>query len=280
MESHAISCLLLFILVLLCYVSCPISAVVVLKPYPISFHNTPARFSAVINSTGICGSLFVADPSDGCSPLKNSFRFDKGDTVRFVLARRGSCVFEEKVRNAQIAGYQAAIVYDDRENRSPVSMVGNSKGIHIYAVFVSHTAGVFLRDHATGKEGECCISPSIEDAAWTVLWISIISLFVILCVLATLLIARYRRLYLQHSNYHLPVIDAKLVNVLPSILFNSSCPHGQNARETCSICLEDYKDGENLRVLPCQHDFHAKCVDSWLTQWAAFCPICKFSMKN
>uniref|UniRef100_A0A7N0UTB6 RING-type E3 ubiquitin transferase n=1 Tax=Kalanchoe fedtschenkoi TaxID=63787 RepID=A0A7N0UTB6_KALFE len=250
-SSHASRSWLLYISVLFCYVLRSVSAVVVLRPYPISFFNTPARFSAVINGTEICGALFVADPPDGCSPLKVSYT--GGTTVRFVLIRRGNCVFEDKVRNAQVGGYQAAIVYDDKQNRSPVSMVGNSKGIHIYAVFVSNTAGIFLRDHATGEEGECCISPSIEDAAWTVLWISIISLFVILSALTTLLIARYRRLYMQHSNHHLPVIDPKLVNVLPSILFSSACPHGHNARETCSICLEDYKDGESLRVLPCQH---------------------------
>lgn len=44
----------------------------------------------------------------------------------------------------------------------------------------------------------------------------------------------------------------------------------ENEAEECAICLEDYINGENLRVLPCRHDFHAFCVDAWLTTQKKF----------
>lgn len=35
--------------------------------------------------------------------------------------------------------------------------------------------------------------------------------------------------------------------------------------EECTICLEDFMDKDELRVLPCNHQFHIICIDSWLT---------------
>lgn len=44
----------------------------------------------------------------------------------------------------------------------------------------------------------------------------------------------------------------------------------ENEAEECAICLEDYVNGEELRVLPCKHDFHTFCVDAWLTTQKKF----------
>lgn len=49
--------------------------------------------------------------------------------------------------------------------------------------------------------------------------------------------------------------------------------------ETCTICLEDYEDGEELRVLPCEHRFHAACIDPWLTTRVPVCPVCKMDVR-
>ncbi|XP_060740833.1 uncharacterized protein si:ch211-59o9.10 [Tachysurus vachellii] len=48
-----------------------------------------------------------------------------------------------------------------------------------------------------------------------------------------------------------------------------------NAGKTdCQICFSDYKKGEKLRMLPCFHDYHVKCIDRWLKENAT-CPICR-----
>ncbi|KAI1317308.1 hypothetical protein EDD11_008677 [Mortierella claussenii] len=48
-----------------------------------------------------------------------------------------------------------------------------------------------------------------------------------------------------------------------------------NAQTMCSICLGDYEVGEQVRTLPCYHQYHVECIDPWLLNVASMCPICK-----
>lgn len=46
--------------------------------------------------------------------------------------------------------------------------------------------------------------------------------------------------------------------------------------QQCSVCLEDFQQGQRVRTLPCFHAFHCVCIDPWLAQ-RALCPVCKHS---
>lgn len=45
---------------------------------------------------------------------------------------------------------------------------------------------------------------------------------------------------------------------------------------SCSVCLEAYRVGDEVRTIPCFHTFHTGCIDPWLAERAE-CPICKHS---
>ncbi|XP_051487424.1 RING finger protein 44 isoform X1 [Apus apus] len=59
---------------------------------------------------------------------------------------------------------------------------------------------------------------------------------------------------------------------LPSYRFN---PESHQSEQTlCVVCFSDFEARQLLRVLPCNHEFHAKCVDKWLKANRT-CPICR-----
>ncbi|XP_028938530.1 E3 ubiquitin-protein ligase RNF43 [Ornithorhynchus anatinus] len=53
----------------------------------------------------------------------------------------------------------------------------------------------------------------------------------------------------------------------------SSCSSAPN----CAICLEEFAEGQELRVISCLHEFHRSCVDPWLHQHQT-CPLCMFNI--
>ncbi|CAN6563398.1 unnamed protein product [Malus baccata var. baccata] len=47
--------------------------------------------------------------------------------------------------------------------------------------------------------------------------------------------------------------------------------------EVCCVCLSRLSEGEeDMRVLPCLHEFHKVCVDKWFDACRMTCPLCRF----
>lgn len=47
--------------------------------------------------------------------------------------------------------------------------------------------------------------------------------------------------------------------------------------DTCAVCIENYRIGETVRILPCNHRFHKNCIDQWLLARRT-CPMCKMDI--
>ncbi|KAK6939766.1 Zinc finger, RING-type [Dillenia turbinata] len=242
-----------------------------------SFDDIEAKFAPSIKGSGECGTLYLADPVDACSTLTNKVD-PASSTPAFALIIRGGCGFEDKVEKAQAAGFKAAIVYDDQDDGLLVAMAGNSAGIKIHAVFVSKESGEVLKKYAGLTNIELWIIPSFENSAWSIMATSFISLLAMSAVLATcFFVRRHRRRQERPRASHVREfhgMSRRLVKAMPSLIFTAVLEDNCTSR-TCAICLEDYSVGEKLRILPCCHKFHAFCVDSWLTSWRTFCPVCK-----
>jgi E3 ubiquitin-protein ligase RNF13 len=52
-----------------------------------------------------------------------------------------------------------------------------------------------------------------------------------------------------------------------------------NSCSQCTVCHEQYQKGEVIRILPCDHFFHYKCLKPWFKKSNA-CPLCRLNIKE
>ena len=49
---------------------------------------------------------------------------------------------------------------------------------------------------------------------------------------------------------------------------------GAYSDNSCSVCLDEYAEGDQLLQLTCGHVFHCPCIDLWLMEHRV-CPCCR-----
>ena len=64
------------------------------------------------------------------------------------------------------------------------------------------------------------------------------------------------------SRLLLPSFATSVIDSIPNFRYSASSRDSSNGN--CVVCMSDYVNREKLRRLPCNHDFHAKCIDRWL----------------
>ncbi|EFQ32081.1 uncharacterized protein GLRG_07225 [Colletotrichum graminicola M1.001] len=54
---------------------------------------------------------------------------------------------------------------------------------------------------------------------------------------------------------------------------------GTDGKTECTICIDDFNEGDEATVLPCKHWFHDQCVVMWLKEHNT-CPICRTPIEE
>ncbi|XP_054820814.1 E3 ubiquitin-protein ligase RHA2B-like [Prosopis cineraria] len=61
----------------------------------------------------------------------------------------------------------------------------------------------------------------------------------------------------------------------PTVCFTRALNMADEPQPECSVCLSELQEGDKVRNLKCKHTFHKECLDPWLLQFWATCPLCR-----
>ncbi|KAM7133678.1 E3 ubiquitin-protein ligase RNF13 isoform 1-T1 [Molossus nigricans] len=209
-----------------------------------TFDDLPARFGYRLPAEGLKGFLINSKPENACEPIVPPPLKDNSSGTFIVLIRRLDCNFDVKVLNAQRAGYKAAIVHNV-DSDELISMGSNDSKYRGHIVLVPEF--------------------SLPLEYYLIPFLIIVGICLILIVIFMITKFFQDRHRARRNRLHKDQLKK-----LPIHKFKKGDEY-----DVCAICLDEYEDGDKLRLLPCSHAYHCKCVDPWLTKTKKTCPVCK-----
>jgi len=79
----------------------------------------------------------------------------------------------------------------------------------------------------------------------------------------------------EHSHAISSGASPEQIGRLPTVQLDKNTTKDQE--QSCSICLDKFQTGDVMKVMPCLHKFHSKCLDQWL-EIKSTCPLCLYDI--
>lgn len=263
-----------FVSILICILKYVTSDVLVLpidgRYIAEEFRDKASLFGNPLPYKGLQGILVYANPPDACNSLFGPPELPgyKGMFVVLIARSPQNCSFEHKVRMAQNASYDGVIVHNVGSDELEPMSAKNKLGIIIPSVFVSETTGRILEELYCNPNYFVIINSEMPfnfNSTLLIPFAIVVGVcFIVMVIFIVIKFIKDRRRQRRHR------LPSSTLNQIPTCKFAKGDPY-----DTCAICLDDYVEGEKLRVLPCAHAYHCKCIDPWLTKNRRVCPVCK-----
>ncbi|KAF3407888.1 E3 ubiquitin-protein ligase RNF13 [Talaromyces pinophilus] len=80
------------------------------------------------------------------------------------------------------------------------------------------------------------------------------------------------------ADHHDHVTDAAAATTATTAAATTPAP-ADAGNNNCPICTDDFVKGQDVRLLPCGHQFHPDCIDPWLINVSGTCPLCRIDLN-
>ena len=81
------------------------------------------------------------------------------------------------------------------------------------------------------------------------------------------------------NNYGNPPAAKKEVEKLKKLKITEEKLKEFGIENTCAVCKDEFKIGEDCLLMPCNHQFHDNCIMPWLNKRNS-CPVCRYELPT
>ncbi|KFV18394.1 E3 ubiquitin-protein ligase RNF43, partial [Tauraco erythrolophus] len=188
---------------------------------------------------------------------------------------------------AKLAGERGAraILFDITDDESAADQLRKPRGLSQPVVLIrGHDAELLMGVVNKNREAHVKIEVK-EPPAWPDYDVWILLTVVSTVVVIILIFVVRTKCQLNRTQDSLQQQTMQAIGQLATRRYQPRCRPASRWDSTsscssapvCAICLEEFSEGQELRIISCSHEFHRECVDPWLQQHHT-CPLCMFNI--
>uniref|UniRef100_A0A8C3C736 E3 ubiquitin-protein ligase RNF43 n=1 Tax=Cairina moschata TaxID=8855 RepID=A0A8C3C736_CAIMO len=188
---------------------------------------------------------------------------------------------------AKLAGERGAraILFDITDDESAADQLRKPRGLSQPVVLIrGHDAELLMGVVNKNREAHVKIEVK-EPPAWPDYDVWILLTVVSTVVVIILIFVVRTKCQLNRTQDSLQQQTMQAIGQLATRNYQARCRQASrwdsasscSSAPVCAICLEEFSEGQELRIISCSHEFHRECVDPWLQQHHT-CPLCMFNI--
>ncbi|XP_075296399.1 E3 ubiquitin-protein ligase RNF43 isoform X2 [Opisthocomus hoazin] len=188
---------------------------------------------------------------------------------------------------AKLAGERGAraILFDITDDESAADQLRKPRGLSQPVVLIrGHDAELLMGVVNKNREAHVKIEVK-EPPAWPDYDVWILLTVVSTVVVIILIFVVRTKCQLNRTQDSLQQQTMQAIGQLATRKYQARCRQASrwdsasscSSAPVCAVCLEEFSEGQELRIISCSHEFHRECVDPWLQQHHT-CPLCMFNI--